>query len=781
MKHRKILFYLIVWIAACGMLSAQTSTAQIFGIVIDTTDEEPLAGATIFIQELKKGTATDKNGAFSFIGIPFGTYTATISYMGYHTQTEKLTLQENDTKKIIIRLKAESKSLSEVVVTAKSEARKLREQAMPISVIDMKQLQGTVSNVQDILAKTVGVTIRSSGGVGGTSRISVRGLEGKRIGFFLDGSPMNDNSDFIDINDIPVEMIDRIEIYKGVVPAKFGGSAIGGAVNIVIREYPPKYLDANYTIESYNTHKTSLVLKRNMAEKGYEFGAGGFYTYSDNNYTMQSPFDDDLKIKRDHDQFKKYVAAVSFKARKWWFDLVEFELPFIRTEKQIQGIEYNIRQAHTTSNALVFANKMEKENFLLEGLDFENNIAYAFTQFGLVDTAAYRVGWNGAIYPAVSGQGGEIGMWASNSDNRKHTMMHKLNLNYVITANHSLNFNSLLNWAYGKPSNPLKEAVIGYKTDFDSRMTSWIAGLSYDFRTNNDKLLNSLSAKYYYYSMNTTLASIVSPTPELVDMKKSNFGVSNALRYRVIPDLMLKTALGYDVRLPSETELLGDGFIIAPAGNLEPERNTSINLGFLYDLTGKHRSNLQIEINTFAMYLQNMIRFTGGFLQSQYQNFGEMRTMGVEAEVKADITSWLYGYANATYQDLRDTRKFEQNTTVPNPTKGSRMPNIPYLMANAGLEFHKENLFGGKGQNSRLFADGSFVEEYLYDFEQSIYQERRIPRTISVNIGAEHSFMNGRITVSAKINNLTNVPMLSEFNRPLPGRNFGLRLRYVMK
>lgn len=76
----------------------------------------------------------------------------------------------------------------------------------------------------------------------------------------------------------------------------------------------------------------------------------------------------------------------------------------------------------------------------------------------------------------------------------------------------------------------------------------------------------------------------------------------------------------------------------------------------------------------------------------------------MEAEVKADMTRWLYGYVNATYQDLRDVRKYEQNTIVANPTKGSRMPNIPYLMANAGLEFHKENLFGGSGMNTRIFS-----------------------------------------------------------------------------
>lgn len=133
---------------------------------------------------------------------------------------------------------------------------------------------------------------------------------------------MNDNSDFIDINDIPVEMIDRIEIYKGIVPAKFGGSAVGGAVNIVIKEYPPKYLDVNYSYGSFNTHKASVVSKMNIAPKGIEFGLGGFYNYSDNNYKMKSPFQEGLTIIRDHDKFKKAVVGGSFKARNggltWW-------------------------------------------------------------------------------------------------------------------------------------------------------------------------------------------------------------------------------------------------------------------------------------------------------------------------------------------------------------------------------------------------------------------------------------------------------------------------------
>ena len=101
---------------------------------------------------------------------------------------------------------------------------------------------------------------------------------------------MNDNNDFIDLNDIPTDMIDRIEIYKGIVPAKLGGSAVGGAVNIVLKEYPAKYLDVGYSIKSFNTHQFNTVFKRNDQKSGLEYGLGAVLSHSDNSYTMESPF-----------------------------------------------------------------------------------------------------------------------------------------------------------------------------------------------------------------------------------------------------------------------------------------------------------------------------------------------------------------------------------------------------------------------------------------------------------------------------------------------------------
>ena len=777
---QKVLYLFLSLVLMSISVSAQTVGGQIVGVVVDDSGEGPLPGATIFIEELKKGKVSDKHGEFSFPDIPFGTYSLTVKFMGYRTTVKKVTVGKESVKSTVIRMKSQSQSLEEVIVMGKSEARKIREQAMPVTVYSMSQLQGTVNSVEDILAKTIGVTIRSQGAVGSASRLSVRGLEGKRIGFFIDEVPMNDNSDFIDINDIPIDMIDRIEIYKGVVPAKFGGSAVGGAVNIVIKEYPPRYLDASYSFGSFNTHKASSVFKRNLVKQGIELGAALMYTHSDNDYRMELPQNKGKFVKRDHDKFNQLGGGISMKARKWWFDEMELDFEFIRNDKQIQGIVENIRSANTRAGAYNAGIDLKKKDFFFEGLDFDSGTGYAYSTYNFTDSAKIRYDWEMNPYPPVSAYGGELGVLPSLMEIRKHYIGNKTNLNYIINEQHAVNLNSLFKWALGRPSDPLLDKAVGRQINFDSRMTSWVMGLGYEYKSPRDRLLNTLTGKYYYYSMDTKIGDVWNPVPKEVDMKQHSWGISEALRYRFTKELMGKFSVGYDVRLPTEEELIGNGFLIAPSGDLKPERGTNANIGLLYD---KKIGNglLQVEVNGFFSYLQDMIRYTRNFVQGKYTNFGEMRSLGIEAEVKADVTRWLYGYANVTFQDLRDTRKYEPTSGALNPTKGLRMPNIPYLMANAGLEFHKENLFGGKGQNMRLFTDGSFVEEYFFDFEVSQHQEKRIPRSFKLDLGLEYSIMNGALTFSAKVSNLTDARIFSEFNYPLPGRALTCRIRYVLK
>lgn len=754
------------------------NTAELSGKITDKATQKPLIGADIYLKELKKGANADAQGNYYLKGIPEGNYTIIGSYLGYQTFSKKIYLKGQE--HLDISLKEQAEEIGGVTVSGKSIAHQKKEESMPVTVIDMSNMRGTVSNVQDILAKTVGVTLRTSGGVGSSSRISVRGLEGKRIGFFIDELPMSEQTDYLDINDIPIDMIDRIEIYKGVVPARFGGSSLGGAINIVIREYPDKYADLSYGYESFNTHKAQGVFKRNLKARGLVFGIGGGYTTSDNNYTFDSPYREGLRITRNHDKYRKYIIGGSFKAKKWWFDEVEFEPVVVKTYKEIQGIEYDIREAHSESLMAGLANKLTKDNFLTEGLNFDMFSGVVLTQMNFIDKATRRYEWDGSSYPTPSRYGGEVGYnFPSDSDDQKLSFINKTNLEYIINERHSFNFNSVFSIAKGTPKDELKTLSLGKQVNFDSRMHSWVSGVTYDLRSLDDIFLNSLTVRYYQYTMHTQMAPLFVPGKYDVDLQKNNWGVNNALRYRFLPSLMGKLSAGYEVRIPSENELLGDGISVVPSADLLPERNASANLGLLFDLTGKHPTNAQIEMNFFYMYLQDMIRYTAGLIGAQYQNFGEMRTLGVEFEAKADVLPSLYAYVNTTYQDLRDTRDYEPASTVPNPTKYKRMPNIPYLMANAGMEFHRENLFGGSGQNTRLFADVAFVEEYFYDFELTQLQKRRIPRSTTIDIGFEHSFLNNKLFISGKLRNVTNEKTLSEFNRPLPGINGGVKIRII--
>ena len=86
---QKVLFSLLILMLMSISVSAQTGGGRIAGVVIDNTDEDPLPGATLFIEELKKGDVTNKYGEFSFSDIPFGTYTFTVKLWAIKQQSKK--------------------------------------------------------------------------------------------------------------------------------------------------------------------------------------------------------------------------------------------------------------------------------------------------------------------------------------------------------------------------------------------------------------------------------------------------------------------------------------------------------------------------------------------------------------------------------------------------------------------------------------------------------------------------------------------------------------------
>ena len=675
-------------------------------------------------------------------------------------------------------------AMKEVTVTARSEIRKLRESAMPISVIGQRQLQGTASNINDVLARTVGVTVRNTGGLGSASRISLRGLEGKRMGMYVDEIPMSQLSNFVALNDIPTNMIERIEVYKGIVPYKFGGSALGGAVNVVTKEYPPVYFDFSYELGSFNTHQVSTVFKRTNHKTGLQFGIGGAFSFSKNNYKMTLANLDNRIVERDHDKFSKVMAGMSVKATKWWFDEVKWELIFLKTRQEIQGIDLDVREAYNHSVSGLTTLALKRKNFFLDGLDFDFDIGYFIGKYGLNDKASNRYDWDGNKLPAVSPYGGEQNNFPSDGRNRSNELTSKLNLGYTIDKHHGINLNVYFDRNSLHPNDSLMDKALGFQSNFPSKMKTLTTGLSYDLTLFDGRFQNAFTLKNFIFSSHSRSIDVYSVrAPEPVKVSKSYFGFSDAFRYKFTDDLMLKASFNSEVRIPTSEELIGNGYSILASPALKPERTSGVNLGMLYRHLKQDGGLVEIELNGFYNQLKDMIRFTPDMIptMARYRNFGSVRTRGVELDIKGDVCPVLYLYANGTYQDLRDVRKLTPGTTVENPTYMKRIPNVPYLLANFGAEFHKENLFGGKEQNTRFLFDASYVHTYYYDFEVSRYQDKKIPSALTMDAAIEHSFKNDQWVLTFKVKNLMDRHVVSEFNRPLPGRYIGVKVRYLLK
>lgn len=776
--HGKRLRLVLLCLLCTMTISAQK--AIVYGQITDDKTGEPIAGAGVSIAKDGKGTVADANGRYILNIQGRQQVRLNFQYLGYKTESREIALRDSICYNI--RLKPVDNVLDEVTVTTRSEMRKLRESAMPISVIGQRQLQGTASNINDVLARTVGVTVRNTGGMGSASRISVRGLEGKRMGMYIDETPMSQLSNFVALNDIPTNMIERIEVYKGIVPYKFGGSALGGAVNVVTKEYPPIYLDFSYEIGSFNTHQVSSVLKRTNRKSGLQFGVGGVMSYAKNNYKMTLANLDGRIVERDHDRFNKIMGGMSVKATQWWFDEMKWELIFMKTRQEIQGIDLNVREAYNHSINYVTALTLKRNNFFLDGLDFDFNAGYIIGKYGLCDKAEHRYDWDGKVLPPVSSFGGEQNNFASDGNNRSNELTAKLNMGYTIDMHHALNLNIYADHNSLHPNDSLMDKSLGFRANFPSKMKTLTVGLSYDLTFFNGRFQNAFTLKEFLFSSHSRSIDIYSvKEPQPVKTSKNYIGFSNAMRYKFTNDLMLKASFNSEVRIPTSEELIGNGYSILASPALRPERTSGVNLGLLYRHIKADGGLIEIELNGFYNQLEDMIRFTPDMIptMARYRNFGSVRTKGVELEAKGDICPLLYLYANGTYQDLRDVRKTIPGTEVENPTRNKRIPNVPYLLANFGAELHKENLFGGSGQNTRLLFDASYIHQYFYDFEVSKYQERKIPTSMTMDAALEHSFYNDRWTITFKVKNLTDRRIVSELNRPLPGRYIGIKVRYL--
>ena len=760
-------------------LYAQTNTVELK--VVDADNGNGIEAATVQWKSIgapsfKNGALTDRRGIVQIQAKGVDSYVVLTRYVGYETAIDTL---KSSIKKHTIRLRANARELDGVVVTGKSKVQFMRESPEAITVINGKDLQGRSVSLETILDKTIGLKVGQTGGLGSSSRIIVHGLEGNRIQILWDGIPMSTSDGTFSLDEIPIDIIERIEVYKSIIPARFGCDGLGGAVNIVTKEFSTDYLDASYELGSYQTHKGSVFSRKNFPKSGILLGAGGYYTSAKNDYSFRVPERENLLVKRDHDRFRSYMLKWKVAFIKFWFDEISTEFGYYNRFNETQGILKNIQHAENKSGMFMLENKLIKSGILNNRLNFESHFSLSHTTNNFVDTARVNHDFEGNIYPSPNGQG-ETGDVPHNSNDKGLEINERINLDYKLSTNHNLNLNTLINYAQRQPNDDIASQHAGFIIGgFPSKKTSIVSGLTWDAKLFGRKLTNMFSAKYFH--LHSEIEDLTSYEMIEAPKKKSNttsqIGWIEAMKYEPFRGFHLKVSYQRAIRLPNSQELFGDGIITFPAAGLKPEKSHNFNLGFLIDKNDVlGLSRLQFEVNGFYMQVSDMIKLMKQHMAAGYVNAEKVHIKGIETELKLDISPTVYAYGNLTYQDVRDVLDYLPGTQAPNPTKGLRLPNIPYLFANFGAEYHSDRLF--KNWYVKAFWDGKFTEEFFYFWELTELQKRRIPRSFVNDIGLLLTYKN-KYSIALECHNLMNKEVWDQFRQPLAGRTFHLKFRYV--
>ena len=749
---------------------AKTGKALPYSTVSWATDEAP--------NKVVQGSVTNNRGiAVLNIG-EIKKIVVTARFVGYKTESRIVNVSLNPL--VEIRLNPVSETIEEITVKGKSNDQLMRESPEAVSVIGAKELQGRAVTIESFLNRNTGIKIRQSGGLGSSSRIMIHGLEGNRIKVLVDGTPMEMFSGMFSIDDIPINIIERIEVYKSIIPARFGVDGLGGAINIVTKEFDVDYFDLSYETGSFGTHKTNAVLRKNFSESGILIGGGGLYNYSQNNYSFHVPNREHLRVERDHAAFESYMLRGVLKFTKLWFNQVGFEFGLYNRSNELQGVMDNIRHAETRQKVYMLETKLEKKGFFTEKLNFtlHNNISFSESNF--IDTSAYRYDFEGNVWRSQSIYG-ETGDVPHDSDDRGLNINNRVNFDFPVAKHHSINLSSAYTFSERKPNDAIADEYAGFEIGgYPNTLTNVITGLTWEAKLHSGNIINKLSVKNFY--INTEIEDLRSydlqQAPQLKQNKTCKYGIIEAVKWQFFPDFHLKASYQRAIRLPNAEEMFGDGVLIFPSADLMPEQSHNVNLGLLTNKTNVlGMKRIQFEVGLFYMNIDHMIKLVEQYKIAGYANVEKVEIKGVEGELKLDITDFLYTYCNITYQDARDILKYDPELSSPNPTYGLRLPNTPYFFANYGVEYHSNQLFN-ENWFVKIFLDSRFTEEFYYSWQLSKKQSRAIPSSFIHDIGLSVEYRS-RVTLSAECHNIANTEEWNLFQKPLPVRSFHLKLRYT--
>ena len=257
------------------------------GHVIEKNTEEHLPYATILIVETGQGTVSDESGHFLFDKLPEGTYTLRVQLMGFATQEKHVTVSREYASVVHFTMEEEHVTLDDVVVSANRNEVSRKMAPVVVNVMSAKLFDAV--NSTD-LAKSLnfqsGLRVENSCQNCAFPQVRINGLEGPYSQILVNSRPIiSALSGVYGLEQIPTNMVERVEVVRGGGSALFGANAVGGTINIITKDPINNSFQVSSTVssiegkswEQYMGANASLVTKDNT------YGIAVYQSYRNRN------------------------------------------------------------------------------------------------------------------------------------------------------------------------------------------------------------------------------------------------------------------------------------------------------------------------------------------------------------------------------------------------------------------------------------------------------------------------------------------------------------------
>lgn len=655
--------------------SRHVSDANISGHVIDAEFKEHIPGCLISINDSNLATMTDASGHYVFRDLKPGIYTLEVTFMGYSSMKKTVEVISGKTIELNFEIAPDAFMLDQVVVTSSKTETVRRESPSLVNVLSGKTLLNIgATSLADGLDFQPGVRVENDCQNCGFTQVRINGLDGHYSQILMNSRPVfSALTGVYGLEQIPANMIDRVEVMRGGGSALFGSSAVGGTINIITKDPLTNSAQVAHTLTSIGssgkfdnntTLNASLVTDNNKA---------GIFIYGQSRYRDGYDHNEDGFTEVAQLKTQTLGARTFFRTS----DISKLTIEYHNTHEFRRGGDQLDQPAHLSMIAEQVDHNIHsgEASFDLWLRDRQDHVSiFAATQ----DTK--RQSYYGSdMDPNAYGRTSDVVITSGAQ------WVHPFN-NLIFMPSELL---AGIEYSY----NRLHDITVGYNHDILQNVHIYSGYLQNEWK--NEKWGFLIGARADKHSLINN--AIISPRMNI------RFNPSNDLNFRVSYSTGFRSPQAYDEDFHVAI-VGGERVVTVLAQGLKQESSQSISLSAdMYHRFGNVQTNLLIEgfftdlRDVFALRQLDGLDENGNAVLERYNGSGA-RVMGMNIEAKAFFSSRFDIQAGATLQQSRYKKPevWSDNQDVPAVKRMFRTPDIyGYFTANWNIINKLKAVFTG--------------------------------------------------------------------------------------